>query len=98
MRPARFPPHPTKHRFVDVLQRDVDITRHMPARGGGCDKLVAPVRRMGVENSDSNVALALFDLVQQLAQRVSAGVIDLLTPPSHFTPYIPHAIGWLLAH
>src|SRR6476469_1011370 len=35
MGPGGFTPHPEKHGFVNVLQRDVDVTRHVPAFGDG---------------------------------------------------------------
>ena len=86
MRPAGFPPHPAKHRFVNMLQRDVDITRYVPALGNGRDQLIAPVRRMSVKESNPKVALDFFDLAQKSGQREPASGIDRLTRTGSFVP------------
>src|SRR6266513_1936294 len=88
MRPAGFTPHPAKHGFVDMLQRDVDVTRHVPAFGNSGDQLVAPVRRMGVKESDPKVALDFFDFAQEPGQREPASGIDRLARTAFFLPQI----------
>jgi hypothetical protein len=63
-----FTSHSPKHRFIDVLQWDVDITRDMLALGNRRDQLIAPVRRMGVKQSNPKLAVDLFNLAQERSQ------------------------------
>ncbi len=57
-----FATHSLQHRFVDVLERDVDITRNFPALGDRCDQLIAPVGRMSVKQPHPKIAVDLLDL------------------------------------
>ena len=68
MRATGFASHSPKHRFVDVLQWDIDITRDVPALGDRRDQFVAPVRRMGIEQSNPKFAVNPFNLAQERGQ------------------------------
>ena len=54
---ARLALHRVEHVVADVLQRHVDVAGDLRALGDGPDELVAPVRRMRVEQADPEIAL-----------------------------------------
>ena len=56
-----FPPHPSQHRVVDMLQRNIDVARNLVALRDGLDQFVAPVRRMRVKQAHPEFA---FDLLE----------------------------------
>ena len=92
-----FPSHSPKHRFIDVLQWDVDITRDLPALGNGRDQFIAPVRRMRVKQSNPKLAVDFFNLAQERSQCRPPRRIDRLTRPGFFRPQIHPVIGRVLA-
>src|SRR5205823_13573279 len=97
MRATSFASHSPKHRLIDVLKRDVDITRNVVALGDGCDQFVAPVCRMSVKQSDPKFAVDFFNLAQERGQCQSSRRIDRLTRTGFFDPQIHPVIGGVLA-
>ena len=65
--PRGFAPHPFEHVFVDVLERNVHVTRHLRASGDGPDEFVRPVRGMGVKQADPEIACERIQFAQQRA-------------------------------
>jgi hypothetical protein len=65
-----------EHPVADVLERHVDVARHLGALGDRPDQLVAPVRRVGVEDADPEVALDRVQLPQQRGERGAARGVD----------------------
>ncbi len=66
-------PHPLQHVLVDVLQGDVHVARHLGAFGDGLNQLVRPVRRVGVEQANPELAGQGIQLAQQGANRGGLG-------------------------
>src|SRR5438874_2953519 len=97
MRAISFAPHPAKHRFIDMLQRYVDVTRDVPTPSDRRDQFVAPMRRMGVQQSNPKFAVDFFDLAQERGQCQPPRRIDRLTRTSFFGPQIHPVIGRVLA-
>src|SRR5205085_7553525 len=46
---SRLAPHSSKHRFIDVLQRDVDIAGDMFAFADRRNELITPMGWLGIE-------------------------------------------------
>ena len=61
---------------ADVLQRHVDVAGDLRAFGDRADELVAPVRRMGVEQADPEIALDRLQLAEQGGEGGAAGGVD----------------------
>ena len=78
MRARRFAPHAAEHRFIDMLQRHVDVARDFATLRDRLDQLVAPMRRMRVEQAHPEIAFDIFDLAQKRRQRRPARGIDRL--------------------
>src|SRR6266581_4353276 len=97
MRTTSFASHSPKHRFIDVLQRDVDVSRDVTAFGDGGDQFVAPVCRMSVKQSNPKFAVDFFNLAQERGQCQPPRGIDRLTRTGFFGPQIHPVIGRVLA-
>ena len=86
----RFAAHSSEHAFIDVLKRHVDIARDLVALRDRLDQFVAPMRRMGVEKANPEIALDLFDLAQAARTRSAratnrpAGAARLSPPTNPF--------------
>ena len=63
--PRRFAAHPAEHRLIDVLQRDVDVTRDLVALRNRLDQFIAPMGRMRVKQAHPEFAVDLLNLAQQ---------------------------------
>src|SRR4029079_19481921 len=68
--------HGGEHPVGNVLERDIDVFRNLVALGDGGDELVRPMRRVGVEQADPEIAFDLVDLAEQGGERFTAGGID----------------------
>ena len=54
-----------KHRFADVLQRNVDVARDLVAFSNGLNQFIAPMRRMRVKEAYPEFAFDLLNLTKQ---------------------------------
>ena len=81
VRAGRFAAHPAEHRFIDMLQRHIDVARDFVALRDRFDQLIAPMRRMRVEQAHPEIAFDFLDLAQQRRQRRAARRIDRLARP-----------------
>ena len=59
--------------LVNVLQRNVHVARHLRAFGDRLDQLIGPMRRVGVEQADPEIARQRVQLAQQRAERRRVG-------------------------
>ena len=57
--------HRNKHTVGNVLQRDIDVFRDLVALGDGFDQFIAPMRGVGVEESDPEVAGNFIQFAQE---------------------------------
>jgi hypothetical protein len=57
---------------VDVLQRNVNITRDLRALGDGLDEFIGPVRGVRVEQANPEITRQVVKFAQESAQRGSA--------------------------
>src|SRR5262249_36431843 len=88
--------HHLEHARVNVLQRHVDVSANLVARGDGGDELIAPVGRVRVKEADPEIAFDLLQFVEQVHERDAAGRVDLLARPGFFLPEVHAEVGGVL--
>ncbi|MEI9897185.1 MAG: hypothetical protein WDN28_25810 [Chthoniobacter sp.] len=78
--------HELEHARMNVLQRHVDVAADLLTLGDAGDELVAPVRRVRVEQADPEIAFDLVEFAQELHQRRPARAVHLLPRPGLLIP------------
>ena len=51
-----FPAHPFQHVLVDVLQRHIDVARHLGTFRNGADQFIGPMGRMRVKQTNPKIS------------------------------------------
>ena len=74
-----FASHPSQHRIIDMLQRNIDVARDLVALCDGLNQLIAPMRRMRVKQANPEFAFDLLKFAKQYRESWSASGIDRLT-------------------
>ena len=68
--------HAAEHVVADVLERNVDVAGDLRALRDRADELIAPMRRMRVEQADPEIALDGVQFTEKGGERGTAGRVD----------------------
>src|SRR5438046_10655124 len=96
MNARRFPLHPAQHRFIDVLQGNIDVTRNLVAFCDRLDQFIAPMRRMCIKQAHPKFAFDLLNFAKQSRKRWSTRRINWLTRARFLRPQVHPVICGVL--
>src|SRR5438046_2612440 len=96
MNARRFPLHPAQHRFIDVMQRNIDITRNIVAVCDRLNQFIAPMRRMCIKQAHPKFAFDLLNFAKQSRKRWSTRRINWLTRARFLRPQVHPVIRRVL--
>src|SRR6266699_6103914 len=91
-----FPSHAAQHRFVDVLQRNIYVTRNFVAFGDRLDQFIAPVGRVCIKQAHPEFALDFLNFAKQGSKRRPTRRINWLTRASFLRPHVHPVICCVL--
>src|SRR6266576_1368857 len=91
-----FPPHAAQHRFVNVLQRNIYVTRNFVAFCDRLDQFIAPMRRVCIKQAHPEFALNFLNFAKQGSKRRPTRRINWLTRARFLRPQVHPVICGVL--
>ncbi len=91
-----LPTHIFEHALLDVLKGHVNVASHFRKAGHGGDEFIRPVRRVGVEKADPEVALDGGEGLEKVDEALATGGGDLGAGTATLGPAIHPKVGGVL--